>query len=217
MTETKARDMAERRDRTQEDRNREDLVTARRTNVAPGHHNKEKLGMWFFLGSEVILFTTLILTYGLFRINYANEYAGFKSELNVILVGVNTFILIMSSYFVVRALEAIRQDRLNAFFGNLVIVLLLGSLFIAGQSYEWSQLFGNGIGLYSTFGAPFFIVTGIHGTHVLIGLAWASILLFLGMGETNGSKDYRAVEFFGLYWHFVDIVWIVLFSIIYLI
>jgi cytochrome c oxidase subunit III len=203
-------------DRSHAQTENEDRATTQRTNVAPGQHNKEKLGMWFFLGSEVILFTTLILTFALFRINYANEYPAFKSNLSILLVGFNTFILIVSSYFVVRALEAVRQNRLNAFFANLLLVLLLGSLFISGQAYEWSQLFGNGIGLDSTFGSPFYILTGIHGMHVLIGLAWASILLFLGLGDSYNSKNYRAMEFFGLYWHFVDIVWIVLFSLIYL-
>jgi cytochrome c oxidase subunit 3/cytochrome o ubiquinol oxidase subunit 3 len=194
-----------------------DKATSKRTNVAPRHHNKEKLGMWFFLGSEVILFTTLILTYGLFRINYANEYADFRSHLSIPLVGLNTFVLIVSSYFVVRSLEAVKQDRLSAFFLNLLVVLALGALFIAGQAYEWSSLFAAGIKLDSTFGSPFFIVTGIHGMHVLIGLAWASILLFLGFGEPYNSRRYGAIEFFGLYWHFVDIVWIVLFSLIYLV
>ncbi len=172
--------------------------------------------MWFFLGSEVILFTTLILSYGLFRINYANEYADFRSHLNILLVGLNTFILIVSSYFVVRALEAVKRDRLDAFFVNLLVVLALGTVFIAGQAYEWAGLFAAGIKLDSTFGSPFFIVTGIHGMHVLIGLAWSSVLLFLGMDEAYNSRRYGAVEYFGLYWHFVDIVWIVLFSLIYL-
>jgi cytochrome c oxidase subunit III len=197
-------------------REQRDNATARRTNVAPQQHNKEKLAMWFFLGSEVILFTTLILTYSLFRINFANEYGGFRSHLNILLVGINTFVLIVSSYFVVRALEAVKEDRLNAFFVNMLVVLALGTVFIAGQAYEWSGLFAAGIKLDSTFGSPFFIVTGIHGMHVLIGLAWASILLFLGFGEPYNSRRYGAVEFFGLYWHFVDIVWIVLFSLIYL-
>ncbi|HSB00850.1 MAG TPA: heme-copper oxidase subunit III [Anaerolineales bacterium] len=191
-------------------------ATTRRTNVVPGHHDKEKLGIWFFLGSEVILFTTLILTYGLFRINYGNEYGSFKSHLNIPLIGINTFVLVMSSYFVVRTLQAAREDRTNALFGNLLLVLALGSLFIAGQAYEWSKLFAEGIKLDNTFGSPFLIVTGIHGTHVLIGLAWASILLFLGLDDRDSGGWSRAIEFFGLYWHFVDIVWIVLFSLIYL-
>ena len=97
-----------------------------------------------------------------------------------------------------------------------MIVLILGAIFIGGQAYEWSQLFGQGIKLDNTFGSPFFIVTGIHGTHVLIGLAWVSIVLLFGAGGAYGRKDYRAMEFLGLYWHFVDIVWIILFSVIYL-
>jgi cytochrome c oxidase subunit III len=203
-------------DKSPAPQDQKDRATSKRTNVAPQQHNKEKLAMWFFLGSEVILFTTLILTFGLFRINYANEYAGFRSHLDILLVGLNTFVLIVSSYFAVRALEAVKQDRLNAFFLNLLVVLALGTVFIAGQAYEWSGLFANGIKLDSTFGSPFFIVTGIHGMHVLIGLAWASVLLFLGLGEPYNSRRYGAIEFFGLYWHFVDIVWIVLFSLIYL-
>jgi heme/copper-type cytochrome/quinol oxidase subunit 3 len=194
----------------------ESEATAQRTNLAPGTHNRDKLGMWFFLGSEIILFTTLILSLGLFRIQYADEYASFRSHLSIPLIGVNTFILVMSSYFVVRSLRSIKEDRLNAFFGNLLLVIALGCLFIAGQAFEWSQLFAEGIKLDSTFGPPFFIVTGIHGMHVLIGLAWASVVLFFGLGDAYNSRDYGAVEFFGLYWHFVDIVWIVLFSLIYL-
>jgi len=190
-------------------------ATAKRTNLAP-MENKEKLAVWFFLGGEIILFGTLILTYILFRITYPDQYANFRANLNIPLIGANTFVLIMSSYFVVRALQAIKQDRQNAFLLNLMIVLLLGSIFIGGQAYEWSQLFGQGVKLDNTFGSPFFIVTGIHGTHVLIGLAWVSIVLLFGAGRAYNSKDYRAMEFLGLYWHFVDIVWIVLFSVIYL-
>ncbi len=194
----------------------ENEATAKRTNLVPGYLNKDKLGIWFFLGNEVILFTTLILTYGLFRIQYADQYAAFRSHVDIPLIGLNTFVLVMSSYFVVRALQAVKQNRLAAFLVNLLVVLALGSLFIAGQAYEWSNLFADGIKLDNTFGSPFFIITGIHGVHVLIGLAWASVLLLFGVGDSYNSRDYGAVEFFGLYWHFVDIVWIVLFSLIYL-
>ena len=190
-------------------------ATAKRTNLAP-MENKEKLAVWFFLGGEIILFGTLILTYSLFRITYPDQYANFRANLSIPLIGANTFVLIMSSYFVVRALQAIKEDRQNAFLLNLMIVLILGAIFIGGQAYEWSQLFGQGVKLDNTFGSPFFIVTGIHGTHVLIGLVWVSIVLLFGAGRAYNSKDYRAMEFLGLYWHFVDIVWIVLFSVIYL-
>ena len=190
-------------------------AAANRVNLAP-LQSKEKLGVWFFLGGEVILFGTLILTYSLFRITYAGQYSSFRSNLSIPLIGANTFILIMSSYFVVRALQAVKQDRVNAFFLNLMVVLALGSVFIGGQAYEWSQLFGQGIKLDNTFGSAFFIVTGIHGTHVLIGLAWVGIVLLFGTGNAYNGRNYRAMEFLGLYWHFVDIVWIILFSVIYL-
>jgi cytochrome c oxidase subunit 3/cytochrome o ubiquinol oxidase subunit 3 len=190
-------------------------ATAKRTNLAP-LFSKEKLGVWFFLGSEVILFGTLILTYLAFRLSYAEQYAGFRSHLSIPLIGANTFVLILSSYFVVRALQGIKQDKVRAFLLNLLTVVALGSLFIGGQAYEWSKLFSEDITLTNTFGSPFLIVTGIHGTHVLIGLAWAAIVLFFGIDDSYGSRGFSAVEFFGLYWHFVDIVWIILFSLIYL-
>lgn len=190
-------------------------ATAKRTNLAP-LNSKEKLGVWFFLGSEVILFGTLILTYLAFRLSYPEQYISFRSHLSIPLIGANTFVLILSSYFVVRALQAIKQDELRSFLLNLLAVIALGSIFVGGQAYEWSQLFGEGITLANTFGSPFLIVTGIHGTHVLIGLAWAAIVLFFGIQDAYSRERYGAVEFFGLYWHFVDIVWIILFSLIYL-
>jgi cytochrome c oxidase subunit 3/cytochrome o ubiquinol oxidase subunit 3 len=92
----------------------------------------------------------------------------------------------------------------------------VGSILIGGQAYEWPQLFGKGIKMDITFGSPFYIVTGIHGTHMLVGLAWASIVLLCGVGRAYKRDNYRAMEILGLYWLFVDIVWIILFSVIYL-
>ncbi len=195
---------------------RVDQSTAQHVNLAP-LYSRNKLGVWFFLGGEVILFATLISTFALSRLTYASQYASFRSHLSVPLIGLNTFVLVLSSYFVVRALVAARQRRQTAMLVNLLIVLALGALFIGGQAYEWSTLYGEGITVENTFGSPFFIVTGIHGTHVLIGLVWASVLLLFGIDNSPSDRPDRAVELFGLYWHFVDIVWIVLFSVIYLI
>ena len=195
---------------------RVDRTTAEHTNLAP-LYSRNKLAVWFFLGGEIILFGTLILTYSLFRIINSDQYAAFRSHLSIPLIGLNTFILVCSSYFVVRALTAARQRNQTAMLVNLLIVLALGAIFISGQAYEWSTLYGEGITVVATFGSPFFIVTGIHGTHVLVGLVWASVLLMFGLGDKPSDRPDRAVELFGLYWHFVDIVWIVLFSLIYLI
>lgn len=176
-----------------------------------------KLAFWFFLGGEITLFATLILMFVVMRRIHAADYASFKAELNIPLVGLNTFVLIVSSYLVVRALQAIQQKHLRNALLTLVIVLGLGAIFIGGQAYEWSTLFGKGINLQSTFGSPFFIITGIHGMHVLVGLAWTSFLLIHYATINPTRLEDRPIELFGLYWHFVDIVWIILFSLIYLV
>lgn len=175
-----------------------------------------KLAVWFFLGGEVILFAALILTYWMFRVQYAADYASFRKYLNLPLVGLATLILVTSSYFVVRALNAIRQNNQTGLLLNLLAVVTLGAIFIAGQAYEWSSLFNNGILPLTTFGSPFFVITGIHGLHVLLGLVWACFVILYGLAGTFSDQKSTGVEFFGLYWHFVDIVWIVLFSVIYL-
>lgn len=190
--------------------------TAQRVNLAP-LYSRNKLAFWFFLGGEIILFAALISTYALSRITFASQYPGFRSELSIPLIGINTFILVTSSYFVVRTLEAARRRQQNAMLVNLLVVVVLGMAFIAGQAYEWSTLYGHGITVDNTFGSSFYIVTGIHGTHVLIGIVWACVLLMFGLGQGPNDRPDRAIEIFGLYWHFVDIVWIVLFSVIYLI
>ena len=192
------------------------------TTANPGHFlprtENVKFGVWFFLGGEIVLFTALIMTFALFRIRYASQYADFRSHLNVLLVGANTLILIASSYLVVRALQAIRSGSLKGMLYNLMGVLALGAVFIGGQAFEWSELFNNGVNLKATFGSPFFIMTGIHGSHVLIGLAWCCFVMMSGLDQSPIPKrTSHGMEIFGLYWHFVDIVWIVLFSVIYLV
>jgi heme/copper-type cytochrome/quinol oxidase subunit 3 len=176
-----------------------------------------KLGFWVFLGGEVILFGTLIATYLLFRLHNPGEFNQVKQHLSIPLIAINTFILILSSFMVVRALESIRDGNVKGLRTNLLFVLLLGAMFLGGQAYEWTSLFREGIDITTVFGTPFFTVTGIHGSHVFVGLLWN---LFLQQGIRKGAyskKRYLGVEVFGLYWHFVDIVWIVLFTLFYLI
>jgi heme/copper-type cytochrome/quinol oxidase subunit 3 len=180
------------------------------------HNQKDKLGVWFFLGGEVVLFSSLILTIMFFRIRYDSSYPAFKDHLSIPLVGLNTFILIVSSFLVVRALEAVRHGNRKGLVYHLMGVMLLGAAFVSGQAIEWAELFHEGITASSLFGTPFFTVTGIHGSHVMIGLAWASFVLVQALDGAYSERNYHGVEVFGLYWHFVDIVWIVLFSLIYL-
>jgi cytochrome c oxidase subunit 3 len=182
----------------------------------PQSHNT-KLGMWVFLGGEVVFFTSLILIFFLTRLVNSNYDAEFRSLLSIPVIAINTFVLVASSYFVVRALEAIELGNQKGMRNNLIVVIILGVLFLAGQAFEWTSLFRDGLKFSSTFGMPFFTVTGIHGTHVFIGVLWVFYLLAGHWRRPYTKENHLGIENFGLYWHFVDIVWIVLFTLIYLI
>lgn len=175
-----------------------------------------KLAFWMFLGSEVVFFTALILTLLLDRVSHPSEFASFRANLSIPIIAVNTFILISSSYMVVRSLESIRAANQRGLLRNLIGVAVLGALFLGGQAFEWTTLFGEGESFESTIGTVFFSVTGIHGSHVFVGLIWCLVLILLARRGTFDRHSHDAVELFGLYWHFVDIVWIVLFTVIYL-
>jgi cytochrome c oxidase subunit 3/cytochrome o ubiquinol oxidase subunit 3 len=176
-----------------------------------------KVGMWVFLGGEAVFFITLILVLVLTRLTHTNYTADFRSHLSIPIIAVNTFVLVTSSYFVVRALEAISTGSSRGLRNNLIVVILLGLLFLGGQAFEWFGLFDAGVTYSTTYGTPFFTVTGIHGTHVFIGVLWALFLLIGHRRKPFTESNHLGVENFGLYWHFVDIVWIVLFTVIYLI
>ena len=181
------------------------------------HSENTKLAMWLFLGGEVVFFTALILTIVFTRIVNSGYDEQFRSHLSIPIIALNTFVLVTSSYFVVRALESIRGGNAKAMRLNLYAVLVLGLLFLGGQAFEWTSLFREGVGYSTTYGTPFFTVTGTHGMHVFVGLIWL-VYLIVGHQRIPFTKsNHLGIENFGLYWHFVDIVWIVLFTLIYLI
>jgi heme/copper-type cytochrome/quinol oxidase subunit 3 len=125
-----------------------------------------------------------------------------------------------SSFTVVLALEAIQKGNQQLFRLYLLITLAFGSFFIGVQAYEYYQLIAvDGLRLSTLFGACFFTLTGFHGAHVIGGLIWLVIILFKAFGVMGGfsPRDNLGIEIFGLYWHFVDIVWLLLFSLVYLI
>jgi len=177
-----------------------------------------KLGMWVFIGGEVVFFVSLILLIIFTRLSQTDYDGQFRSFLSIPIIALNTFILVTSSFFVVRALEAISlKDNRISMRNNMLMVVVFGFLFLGGQAFEWTTLFSEGVNLSSTYGPSFFTVTGIHGTHVFVGILWALYLLF-GHRKMPFTKDnHLGIENFGLYWHFVDIVWIILFTVIYLI
>lgn len=175
-----------------------------------------KLLMWAFIGSECMLFGSLIITYLVYR---GRSIVGPYPEdlLNIPFITVTTFVLLMSSLTMVLALAAVQRDDMRQGKLWLLMTALLGLTFLSGQVYEFSHFVHEGLGLTTNlFGASFFLLTGTHGAHVAVGVIWLMTLFVLAVRGKLTSADAETVEITGLYWHFVDVVWIVLFTIIYL-
>lgn len=186
------------------------------------HNNNQKLAMWLYLASEVVIFTILIGGYALFRLNEPAIVKNVHKELGVALVTANTFLLLSSSWAMVMSLRAIQMKKRSEFMAWMGVVVALGVVFLIGQFIEYRELAHLQITLgdvsqeYGGFGARFYAPTAFHGLHVLIGVLLGLHVLYLG---NKGFYDNNpiGVEIFGLYWHFVDVVWIILFTLIYLI
>ncbi|MDQ3177993.1 MAG: cytochrome c oxidase subunit 3 [Actinomycetota bacterium] len=178
-------------------------------------HNK--LGMWLFLGSECLLFGGLISTYMLYR-GRASENLGPDQIYDLPFTSVSSFVLLMSSLTMVLAVSAAgRKDVRNTKLW-LTVTALLGATFVGGQVYEFTSFYREGLGFTtSLFSSSFYALTGFHGVHVSVGIVM--LLAVVGMISRDRIPGDRAevVELVGLYWHFVDIVWIVIFTLVYLI
>ena len=187
-----------------------------------GHHtslglSNTKLAMWLFLGSECLLFGGLISTYMLYR-NRHSENLGPDQLWDIPFTSATSFVLLTSSLTMVLAVSAAnRKDLRNAKI-YLSVTALLGGLFLAGQIYEFTVFYREGLGFTtSLFSSSFFTLTGFHGVHVSIGIIMLVALIGMLSKEKVSGDDAEAVEMVGLYWHFVDIVWIIIFTLVYLI
>ncbi|HQV68596.1 MAG TPA: heme-copper oxidase subunit III [Thermoflexales bacterium] len=174
-----------------------------------------KLGFWMFLGSEFLIFLGLIVAFAVTR-NTAKQWPTQK-EMGLLLVSLNTFILLASSFTVAMGIESVRENKKNNLVMYLIITAILGALFLMGQAVEYNNLINNeGHSLADAFGTAFFVLTGLHGLHVLVGVIWCVIVALRAAKGIYTSTRYATVEIFGLYWHFVDVVWIFIFTIVYL-
>jgi len=177
--------------------------------------DNRKMAFWAFIGSECLLFGALISTYLVYK---RRSLEGPTQEiLNIPLTSVSTFVLLLSSLMMVLALAAVqRGDRR---WGNiwLLATATLGSVFLGFQAYEFTTFVHEGLTLQrNVFGSSFFVLTGTHGAHVTVGVIWLLTLFTLGLrGKLTPDKALN-VEIAGLYWHFVDVVWIVIFTLVYL-
>jgi cytochrome c oxidase subunit 3/cytochrome o ubiquinol oxidase subunit 3 len=189
--------------------------------------SNEKVAMWAFLGSECLLFGALIATYLVYKGRSVNgpyptetivNGEKVKGIFDIPFTSVSSFVLLMSSLTMVLAHSAISRGDHRRLRLWLTTTALLGSTFIAGQIYEFTSFVREGLNLSKNlFGSSFFVLTGFHGAHVSIGILMLLSLVNLSRKGKIPQAKHEVVEIVGLYWHFVDVVWIVIFTVVYLI
>ena len=191
-------------------------MTENEHSVGTGLSNN-KLLMWVFLGSECLLFGGLISTYLIYRSRFADGPAP-GDIFDIPFTSVSSFVLLMSSLTMVLSLSSLQRGDYRNTRLWLLTTSLLGDLFIGGQVYEFTTFLREGLG-YSTspFSSAFFTLTGFHGAHVSIGIVMLMSLYVSSMRGNLKRESSETLEIVGLYWHFVDVVWIFIFTVIYLV
>lgn len=187
--------------------------------VGPRITSPNKLGMWLFLVSDALTFTTLILCYAFIRISSPAWPHPFEFDPGILFASVMTFVLLTSSLTMAAGVGAMREGRRNGAAAWIAATIACGALFIALHLTEWRHLIAMGVTPSANpwgvplFGAVFFGLTGLHMAHVASGIVYLAIL---GAGARSGRFSAGDVEVGGLYWHFVDLVWMFLFPLLYL-
>ena len=197
---------------------------------AGGHHtsmgiDNRKIAMWVFLASDCMFFGSLIATYLIYRGRAESLVEAGQGEgplpneiLDIPYTSVSAFVLLMSSLTMVLALAAVQKGDPRGTRIWLLCTSLLGAIFMGGQYFEFTSFKHEGLGLTTNiFGSSFFTLTGFHGLHVTLGVVMLLSLAVLSFRGGVTRRDALNVEIIGLYWHFVDIVWIIIFTLVYLI
>jgi len=182
----------------------------------PDMSNVRKIAMWAFLGSECLFFGTLISTFLLYH-NTTGDGPTAAEIFSIPFTSVSSFVLLMSSLTMVLAHHAAGRKDYRRMRIWLLATAGLGLVFLSGQVYEFTTFVHEGLTVtVSPFGSAFFVLTGFHGTHVAIGVIMLLATTFMSFGGRLREDEGMNVELVGLYWHFVDIVWIVIFTVVYL-
>jgi heme/copper-type cytochrome/quinol oxidase subunit 3 len=184
-----------------------------------------KVAMWVFLASDCMFFGSLIATYLIYRGRAEEMFLAGQGSgplpheiLDIPYTSVSAFVLLMSSLTMVLALASVQKGDARGTRVWLAATSLLGSIFVGGQFFEFTHFKHEGLGLTTNmFGSTFYTLTGFHGAHVTIGIFMLLSLLVVSLRGGVTRRDAINVEIIGLYWHFVDIVWIVIFTLVYLI
>ncbi len=216
------------------------------TSAPTSHHyttlglDSRKVAIWAFIGSECMLFVSLISTYLIYKgrsvvgplphESWTDPATGhvLKPILNIPVTSASTFVLLMSSLFMVLALAAVqnkekpKRTRGERILGSsklwLWMTAIAGSTFLGFQAFEFTSFVHEGLTIRTNlFGSSFFTLTGFHGAHVTAGVLWLVTLLAIDYRRDLGSRDSLLVDIAALYWHFVDVIWIVIFTLVYLI
>lgn len=187
-----------------------------------------KMGMWLFLFTEVLLFGGLFILYASYRFIYAESFAIAASELDVLMGAVNTVILLTSSLTVVLGIVALQKNNKKLCLFFLWVTIACGILFLVNKYFEWGAKFHHGIypkgpalqdmgeGEVMYFGL-YYVMTGLHGLHIIVGLAFIGFVMWQIKKDVITATNFQKLENSGLYWHLVDIIWIFLFPLFYLI
>jgi cytochrome c oxidase subunit III len=189
-----------------------------------------ELGMWVFLATEVMFFGAMILAYTVYRFEYPAPFAHASQHLDAIVGGINTAVLLGSSFTVALAVHAVRVGARRLLLGALGATIVLGTVFLAIKGYEWHHHYREGlvpgvrfletgpeapaIGLFFWL---YFAMTGVHALHLTIGIGVMTVIALLVWRGHFSPAYHNPVEIAGLYWHFVDIVWIFLLPLLYLV
>ncbi len=187
-----------------------------------------KMGMWLFLFTELLLFGGLFLLYAGYRFLYPDGFKAAAMELNGFIGAVNTIILITSSFSVAMSITALQKNQKKLAVYLLVFTLICGLGFLVNKYFEWSTKIHHGIyprgpamddfskGEVMYFGL-YYVMTGLHGLHVIVGMIFIAVVLGMIIRDKITSTNFQKLENAGLYWHLVDIIWIFLFPLFYLV
>ncbi len=187
-----------------------------------------KYGMWFFLFTEILFFGGMFILYSVFRAKYAGDFHAAAAEENLLLGSINTAVLLTSSLSIALSISAVKRGSYRLATLLQVATILMGIAFLCIKYIEWTTKITKGIypdspvllkmapGEILFFGL-YYVMTGIHGIHVFVGVCVISFMVYFTVTGNINRENFSKIENTGLYWHFVDIVWIYLFPLFYLI